>query len=142
MSLINTVLNNLNPPQDRREQLKEIDGTPSYVRRNSSLDAGKSWILNLSDDYEIGKWTPLNLVVIDNQSTQDLELRINQNKSQGINVISNATKTVKKEGINSLEIINKGSSTVNADDLELILTRDALTSDEQMRKRKKRVLNL
>jgi len=140
--MIDTILKNLNPPQTRRETMREIEGTPSYTERNPSINANGFWILNFEDDRTYGKWTPLDLVIVDNQSSSDLELQINQNDDQAVTVTSNNSKTVARDGIRSLKFVERSGNPVSSDDIEVTFTRQGTDSKRELINKKKTILNL
>lgn len=140
--MIDAILSNLNPPQSRREVMREIEGTPSYTERNPSISADGHWILNFEDDRTWGKWTPLDLVIIDNQSGSDLEIRINQNDDQAVTVTSNNSKTISRDGIRSLKIVERSGQSVASDDIEITFTRQGTDSKRELIEKKKKLLNL
>lgn len=140
--MINTILENLNPPQTRRESMRQIEGTPSYTERNPSISSNGFWILNFEDDRTYGKWTPLDLVIVDNQSSSDLELQINQNTDQAVTVTSNNSKAVSRDGIRSIKIVERSGNAVASDDVEVTFTRQGTDSKRELIKKKKTLLNL
>lgn len=140
--VLETILENINPPQNRREQLRQIEGTPSFTERNPTISANGFWLLNFEDDYQYGKWTPLNLVVVDNQSASDLNILINQNDDQAVSLPSNNSKTIQREGIRRLKIVERSGNQVSKDDVEVTFTRQAVSTDELAREKKKTLLNL
>ena len=139
---LNTLIENLNPPKNRREQLKQIDGTPSFTQRNNPIEADGFWLINFEDHKEYGKWTPLNLIIIDNLSNNDLLAEINQNTNQAISIPANNSKTIRRDGIRQFKINEISGNSIDAGQIELTFTRNAVTSDELKRERKKKVLNL
>ena len=140
--VLNTIAENLNPPKNRREQLKEIDGTPSYTENVPEIESNGHFIINFESHPQYGKWTPLNMLVIDNTSTSDLEVQINQNDDQSILVPSNNSKTISRDGIRQIKILEKSGNVVDSNEVQLTFTRNAVTSDEVMRSKKKTILNL
>ena len=139
---LSTIIENLNPPKNRREQLREIDGTPSFTERNEPIDPDGFWLINFEDNREYGKWTPLNLIIVDNLSNNDLLVEINQNSNQAISVPANNSKTIRRDGIRGLKINEISGNNIDSGQIELTFTRNAVTGDEMRRERKKKVLNL
>lgn len=140
--VLDILLENLNPPTSRRETMREIEGTPSYTERNPQIDGDGFWILDFEDDRTYGKWTPLDLVVIDNQSSSDLEIQINQNNDQAVTVTNNNSKTINRDGIRSIKIVERSSSSVAEDDVEVTFTRQATDQRRELIQKKKTLLNL
>jgi len=143
MGLINTVFGNLNPPNSRREAMRQVEGTPSYTEENdSSISGNGHWILNFDDTKPFNKWTPLNLVIVDNQSNNDIEALVNQNDDQAVTVVGNNSKTIRSEGIYDLKIVNQESTNIDPGDIEVTFTRRPINSERQLVETKRTLLNL
>jgi len=143
MGLIDTLLGNLNPPQSRREAMRQIEGTPSYTTENDTPISGNGhWILNFHSTKPWNKWTPLNLVIIDNQSTNDIEALVNQNDDQAVSVVGNNSKTIQNEGIYDLKIVNQEPTNIDGGDIEVTFTRRPINTERQLVKNKRTLLNL
>jgi len=103
---------------------KEVSVSPVFRDTNASLNAGSSWIL----DYTEGTtqkytYTPFNRAIITNDSSEDLDVYINQRSDVVVKVPSGTVKNLTGFSIYSLKIKNIGSASISAGDITVEVTK-------------------
>lgn len=136
------IIENLNGPTSRREFRKKYEGSPTYDFENDVMASnGDFHIENFEEqaDINISKYVPLDLAIIENNSSERIEVQLNQSDERAYSVTANNTTVIERGGIRSMKIVNKGSAQIDQGDIHVTVKRAAISSDKQILQEKRNI---
>lgn len=115
--------------QARRSSL----GSPLYRESVGALNASASTVLDLAPEASsAARYAPFNFVQITNNSSQDVEVRLNQDDEAVLFVPANTIQTLDQTtapAVRSIRVTNVGASATSASEVQIVYQRTVVTGE-------------
>ena len=124
----------------RREDIRQVEGTPPFQFKNVEIAASGLWIIDLETDHSLTpKYLPMDFVEITNDSGSDIQIAINQDPNFIVFVAAGVIKKVSDLYFSTLGITNLDAvNAIPANKIMVNVARSRIDADKAAYKKAKR----
>lgn len=113
---------------------RELLGSPIFSNSNGdTISTTETVIFDFSQNATASeKYAPFNLVTITNNSTQDINVAIDQQDNKTVRVPASSIRSLDKKSVpavRSFLITNLGSSNINADEITIEVQKEVIDTE-------------
>ena len=124
MSLIDKFINNFPPAKTQQEFRREVRGSGTVPIETGNIPANDYILESFSTHKELGPYVPLDWVRINNKSSNDILVLLDQDEGRAVPLSSGQTNTISDLGkFRTLEIRNLGTTEIVDEDLDVTVMR-------------------
>lgn len=137
MSPIDKFIDNFPPAQNQQEFRREVRGSGTVPIETGNIAADDYILESFSDHKELGPYVPLDWVKIDNKSSNDILVLLDQDKGRSVPFSAGQTNTIDGLGkFRTLEIRNLGDTEIKDEDLKVTVMRTPRDREDDYQDRK------
>lgn len=126
---LNNIISNIPPEKNQTQFRRNVLGSGTIILEEKSIEADSREIYSLKRHPQLGQYTPLNFIRVDNRSNQNIRIRLNQDERKEFPVLANQSET-NDQTFHHIEIINLGNEKIEQGDLTLTVARTEKDRDD------------
>ena len=116
--------------------MDEINGSQLFNWRNAELTAGSEENFDMRNHSVYGKFLPIDTILISNNSDETIEVIFNGNSNKR-RIFSKTTRAYENQSITSIKVKNDGTTTIDAEDVEIEFQKSGYDADKAARASRK-----